>query len=76
MVLTAGTSIIVAELIDKDTLLLIDAIMVFVGAVTALVAATAIETTIGNKLSRVLSAGRIGMFSTLVVLAIGRALSN
>jgi putative Ca2+/H+ antiporter (TMEM165/GDT1 family) len=48
-----------------------DAFIVFVAAVTALVAATAVETTIGNRLSTILSARRIRIFSSLVFLAIG-----
>ena len=48
-----------------------NALLVFIGAVTALVAATAVETTIGNRLSRILSANRIRIFSTLVFLVIG-----
>ena len=48
-----------------------DAFIVFVGAVIALVAATAVETTIGNRLSRILSANRIRIFSLLVFLTIG-----
>ena len=48
-----------------------DAFMVFIGAVVALVAATAVETMIGNRLSKVLSAKRIRLFSLLVFLVIG-----
>jgi putative Ca2+/H+ antiporter (TMEM165/GDT1 family) len=48
-----------------------DALLVFVAAVIALVAATAIETTIGSRLSRVLSVNRLRIFSTLVFVTIG-----
>lgn len=48
-----------------------DAFIVFIAAVVALVAATAVETTIGNRLNMILSAGRIRIFSSLVFLAIG-----
>lgn len=48
-----------------------DALMVFAGAVLALIAATAVETTIGNRLSVVLSANRLRIFSLLVFLVIG-----
>jgi putative Ca2+/H+ antiporter (TMEM165/GDT1 family) len=48
-----------------------DAFIVFVGAVIALIAATALETTIGNRLSRILSVNRLRIFSSLVFLTIG-----
>jgi putative Ca2+/H+ antiporter (TMEM165/GDT1 family) len=48
-----------------------DALIVFVGAVVALVAATAVETTLGNRLSRILSAHRIRILSISVFLVIG-----
>ena len=48
-----------------------DVFIVFIAAVIALIAATAVETTIGNRLSRVLSAHRIRIFSLLVFLVIG-----
>jgi putative Ca2+/H+ antiporter (TMEM165/GDT1 family) len=48
-----------------------DAVTVFAAAVIALVAATAVETTIGNRLSRILSVNRIRIFSLLVFLIIG-----
>jgi len=50
-----------------------DVLLVFIAAVTALIAATAVETTIGNKLSRILSANRIRIFSLLIFLVIGTA---
>jgi len=50
-----------------------NAFIVFVGAVIALIAATAVETTIGNRLSRILSLSRIRIFSVLVFLTIGTA---
>lgn len=50
-----------------------DAFIVFIAAVIALVAATAVETTIGNRLSKILSAKRIRVFSLLVFLIIGTA---
>jgi len=48
-------------------------ILVFAGAVAALIAATAVETTIGNRLSKVLSFRRIQIFSLFVFLTIGTA---
>jgi putative Ca2+/H+ antiporter (TMEM165/GDT1 family) len=48
-------------------------LLVFVGAVIALIAATAVETMIGNRLSKVLSPKRIRILSLLVFLAIGSA---
>jgi putative Ca2+/H+ antiporter (TMEM165/GDT1 family) len=46
-------------------------LLVFVGAVPALIAATAVETLIGNRLSKILSSKRIRVFSLLVFLIIG-----
>jgi putative Ca2+/H+ antiporter (TMEM165/GDT1 family) len=46
-------------------------LLVFTGAVCALVAASAVETMIGNRLSKILTPQRIRIFSTLVFLAIG-----
>jgi len=46
-------------------------VIVFTGAVLALVAATAVETTIGRKLSNILSTTRIRVFSLCVFLVIG-----
>jgi putative Ca2+/H+ antiporter (TMEM165/GDT1 family) len=48
-------------------------LLVFVGAVCALVAATALETLIGNRLSKLLTPERIRIFSFLVFLIIGTA---
>jgi putative Ca2+/H+ antiporter (TMEM165/GDT1 family) len=48
-------------------------LLVFVGAVVALIAATAVETTIGNRLSKILSPKRIRIFSLVVFLTIGSA---
>jgi putative Ca2+/H+ antiporter (TMEM165/GDT1 family) len=48
-------------------------LLVFVGAVTALIAATAVETMIGNRLSKILSPKRIRIFSLCVFLTIGSA---
>ena len=48
-----------------------DAFLVFIATVIALIAATAVETTIGNRLSRILSATRIRVFSSLLFLVIG-----
>jgi putative Ca2+/H+ antiporter (TMEM165/GDT1 family) len=48
-----------------------DTFLVFAGAVIALVAATAVETTLGNRLSKVLSLRRIRIFSLFVFLIIG-----
>jgi putative Ca2+/H+ antiporter (TMEM165/GDT1 family) len=50
-----------------------DAVLVFSGAVLALVAATAVETMIGNRLSRLLSTNRIRILSVIVFLTIGTA---
>jgi len=46
-------------------------LLVFTGAVCALVAASAVETMIGNRLSKFLTPERIRIFSTLVFLVIG-----
>ena len=46
-------------------------LLVFVGAVPALIAATAVETLIGNRLSKILSSKRIRIFSLFVFLIIG-----
>jgi len=46
-------------------------LLVFVGAVCALIAATALETLIGNRLSKLLTPERIRIFSFLVFLIIG-----
>jgi putative Ca2+/H+ antiporter (TMEM165/GDT1 family) len=48
-----------------------NAFLVFAGAVPALVAATALETIIGNRLSKILSSRRIRIFSLIVFLTIG-----
>jgi len=48
-----------------------DAFIVFVAAVVALIAATAVETTIGNRLSKILSTKRIRVLSLCVFLVIG-----
>lgn len=48
-----------------------DAVLVFIGAVLALIAATAVETIIGNRLSRLLSKNRIRILSLIVFLTIG-----
>lgn len=48
-----------------------DVFIVFIAAVVALISATAVETTIGNRLSRILSANRIRVFSLLVFITIG-----
>jgi putative Ca2+/H+ antiporter (TMEM165/GDT1 family) len=50
-----------------------NALLVFVGAVVALIAATGVETLIGNRLSKVLSSKRIRIFSLFVFLTIGSA---
>jgi putative Ca2+/H+ antiporter (TMEM165/GDT1 family) len=50
-----------------------DAVVVFVGAVIALVSATAVETTAGNRLSKILSASRVRTLSVLIFLIIGAA---
>jgi len=46
-------------------------LLVFIGAVVALITATAVETTIGNRLSKILSFKRIRIFSLFVFLTIG-----
>ncbi|MDA4122944.1 MAG: TMEM165/GDT1 family protein [Thaumarchaeota archaeon] len=46
-------------------------LLVFSGAVIALVAATALETILGNRLGKILSARRIRYLSIVVFLAIG-----
>lgn len=51
-----------------------DALLVFFGAVAALVAASAVETILGQKLSKVLSAKRIRVLSLLVFLIVGSAI--
>ncbi|MGA8855725.1 MAG: TMEM165/GDT1 family protein [Candidatus Bathyarchaeia archaeon] len=51
-----------------------NALLVFVGALTGLVAATAVETTIGNQLTKVFSLARIRLFSLGVFLIVGSAL--
>ena len=51
-----------------------NALLVFVGAITALVAAAAVETAVGNRLGKVLSPSRIRLFSLLVFLIIGSIL--
>jgi len=48
-----------------------DALLVFIGVVPALIAATALETIIGNKLSRFLSMNRIRTLSLFVFVIIG-----
>jgi putative Ca2+/H+ antiporter (TMEM165/GDT1 family) len=51
-----------------------NALLVFVGALTGLVAATAVETTIGNQLTKVFSLARIRLFSLVVFLIVGSTL--
>ncbi|MDA4112156.1 MAG: TMEM165/GDT1 family protein [Thaumarchaeota archaeon] len=46
-------------------------LLVFLGAVTALVAASALETILGGRLKKILSPKRLRIFSLLVFLAIG-----
>ena len=48
-------------------------LLVFTGAVVALIAATAVETMIGYRLSKILSSRRIRIFSLVVFLTIGTA---
>jgi putative Ca2+/H+ antiporter (TMEM165/GDT1 family) len=48
-------------------------LLVFVGALVALIAATAVETMIGNRLSKLLSIRRIRIISLCVFLIIGSA---
>ncbi len=51
-----------------------DALLVFGGAVTGLVAATAVETTLGNRLGRILTPRRLRYLSIAVFLALGIAI--
>lgn len=46
-------------------------LLVFFGSITGLIIASAVETIIGGKLARVLSAARLRIFSLLVFLVIG-----
>ena len=48
-----------------------NALLVFLGAVTALVAASALETVVGARLKKVLSPKRLRYFSLIVFLIIG-----
>jgi putative Ca2+/H+ antiporter (TMEM165/GDT1 family) len=48
-----------------------NALLVFFGAVVALISASAVETILGNRLAKILSAKRIRIFSLLVLLLIG-----
>lgn len=48
-----------------------DVVLVFFGAVLALIAATGVETAIGNRLSKILSRNRIRTISLLLFLAVG-----
>ena len=50
-----------------------NALLVFVGAVLGLIAATGVETMIGNRLGKILSSKRIRIFSLFVFLTIGSA---
>lgn len=51
-----------------------NALLVFVGALTGLVAATAVETSIGSQLTKVFSLARIRLFSLVVFLIVGSTL--
>ena len=51
-----------------------NALLVFVGALMGLVAATAVETAIGSQLTKVFSLARIRLFSLIVFLIVGSAL--
>lgn len=48
-----------------------DALLVFAGAVVALVAASAVETVLGNRLGRVLSAKRVRNLSVVIFALLG-----
>jgi len=50
-----------------------NALLVFVGADLGLIAATGVETMIGNRLGKILSSKRIRIFSLFVFLTIGSA---
>jgi len=51
-----------------------NAFLVFVGALTGLVAATGVENAIGNRLNTVFSLAKIRLFSLVVFLTVGSAL--
>ncbi len=77
--LTAVSMLIVLDLAGDATEVLTivfvaryqNLILVFVSCVAALVAASAIETVLGNRLGKLLSIERIKIFSLVVFLAIG-----
>ncbi len=48
-----------------------NALLVFLGAVLALVSASAVETILGRKLGKILSAAKIRILSLIVFLVIG-----
>ena len=51
-----------------------DALLVFAGALTGLLAATAVETSLGNRLGRVLTPARLAYVSAAVLLALGTSI--
>lgn len=51
-----------------------NALLVFAGAVLSLISATALETIVGNRLGRILSAKRIRYLSVVLFLVIGTAI--
>jgi putative Ca2+/H+ antiporter (TMEM165/GDT1 family) len=51
-----------------------NAVLVFVGALLALATATGLETSIGNRLGKILSPARISLFSAIVFFIIGAIL--
>jgi putative Ca2+/H+ antiporter (TMEM165/GDT1 family) len=77
--LTIIASLIVLDLAGDATELLTivfvaqfrNLLLVFVGAVVALVAASAVETALGNRLGKILSAMSLRRFSAVVFLIIG-----
>ena len=50
-----------------------DVLLVFIGALAALIAATALETFLGGQLGKMLSSRRLRIFSVIVFLSIGTA---
>jgi Ca2+/H+ antiporter, TMEM165/GDT1 family len=49
-------------------------VLVFSGALTGLISATAVETTLGNRLGRILTPGRLRYLSVVVFLALGASI--
>lgn len=64
-----GTELVTVVLLARFQ----DALLVFAGAVSGLVAAVAVETALGNRLAAVLSPRRVRAFSVAVFVLIGAA---